>query len=622
MFKNAAAEFVYYRTYARWIDDLGRRETWEETIDRVIEFLKSERGDKVPAKVFDKIKRGMLNFDIMPSMRLVWSAGDAARKDNTTLYNCSFIPVDSIESFAECLHILCCGTGVGFSVEKKHVEKLPVVKPVDMTWLPPTITIADSREGWADSVKVLLQHLFDGKDVMFDYSKIRSKGSRLKTMGGRASGPEPLILLHAFMKDAVSKAQGRQLTPLECHDIMNKIAEIVVVGGVRRSSQISLSDLNDEEMRHAKEWPFPLHRAMANNSAVYYEKPSAVEFLKEWAALAASGTGERGISNLGAARSGAPKRRKGELIDGFNPCHEIALRALEFCNLSSIIVRPDDDLVDLMEKVETATWIGVIQSTFTHFPYLRKEWSENCEEERLLGVSLSGQMDNTELLTVDAMKALKAKAIKVAQKAAKALEINCPVSITCVKPEGTSSQVVYSGSGLHPWYSEYFIRRYRIAAHDPLRMMLKAQGVEMTPENGQTAETANTWVVSFPMKAPEGAVVKDVLTALDQLEWYKRVQNNWVEHNASATIYVKDHEWLEVGNWVYKNWDTINGLSFMPADGGRYEQAPLEAISKEQYEKMLKAFPKIDYSQLGFYELEDSTEGAKTYACTSGSCEI
>jgi ribonucleotide reductase class II len=978
MFKNAAAEFVYYRTYARWIDDLNRRETWEETIDRVIEFLKSERGDKVPAKVFDKIKHGMLSFDIMPSMRLVWSAGDAAKKDNTTLYNCSFIPVDSIESFAECLHILCCGTGVGFSVEKKHIEKLPVVKPVDMTWLPPTITIADSREGWADSVKVLLQHLFDGKDVVFDYSKIRSKGSRLKTMGGRASGPEPLILLHAFMKDAVSKAQGRQLTPLECHDIMNKIAEIVVVGGVRRSSQISLSDLNDEEMRHAKEWPFPLHRAMANNSAVYYEKPSAVEFLKEWAALAASGTGERGISNLGAARSGAPKRRKGELIEGFNPCkplsatiltpngyisfedamkldklkvvgpdnkiydatkpfitgykkevmrillsngrwlygtpnhkhmtpdgqwktldqyaigdrvmtkihavhnnvianverynmgvlcgwiwgdgfltkrndsknalrlglcfgdkeldvadfitktfnlklrdhgqkpktckvaygdtelslrvlnegaslfinedgnisldkenikwlrnkdkdfklgflraiftadgssrhngrvqlystlmpvidqcaetlnefgvytsvgrrgikcvkngsygfrnqaenyrldvsfsqfetigflsaiknqvmstrnkhnsirkdltlntsyikkiernystedvyditvhskdhafldttvvtsncHEIALRSLEFCNLSSIIVRPDDDLVDLMEKVETATWIGVIQSTFTDFPYLRKKWSENCEEERLLGVSLSGQMDNTELLTADAMKALKAKAIKVAQKAAKALEINCPVSITCVKPEGTSSQVVYSGSGLHPWYSEYFIRRYRIAAHDPLRMMLKAQGVEMTPENGQTAETANTWVVSFPMKAPEGAVVKDTLTALDQLEWYKRVQDNWVEHNASATIYVKDHEWLEVGNWVYKNWDTINGLSFMPADGGRYEQAPLEAISKEKYEEMLEAFPKIDYSQLGFYELEDSTEGAKTYACTSGSCEI
>lgn len=622
MFKNSAAEFVYYRTYARWIDELGRRETWEETVDRVVAFLKEERGDKVPAKVFKKIKEGMLNFDIMPSMRLVWSAGEAAKQDNTTLYNCSFIPVDSIDAFAECLHILCCGTGVGFSVERKYVDKLPEVKPTDMTHIPGVVTISDSREGWADSIKVLMGLLFEGKDVIFDYSKIRPKGSRLKTMGGRASGPEPLILLHGFMREAVSRAQGRKLTPLECHDIMNKIAEIVVVGGVRRSSQISLSDLNDEEMRHAKEWPFPLHRAMANNSAVYYDKPSAVEFLKEWSALAASGTGERGISNLGSAQRMAPKRRDGSKIAGFNPCHEIALRALEFCNLSSVIVRPDDDLDDLMEKVETATWIGVIQSTFTNFPYLRQEWKDNCEEERLLGVSLSGQMDNVPLLTPDALKALKSKAIKVAQKAAKTLEINCPVSITCVKPEGTSSQVVYSGSGLHPWYSEYFIRRYRISAHDPLCHMLRDQGIKMSPENGQTAENANTWVLSFPMKAPEGAVTKDQMTALDQLEWYKRIQTNWVEHNASATIYVQDHEWLEVGNWVYQNWDMVNGLSFLPADGGKYQQAPLETITKEQYEKMLAEFPKIDYSQLSKYEVDDSTDGAKTYACVGGACAL
>lgn len=622
MFKNSAAEFVYYRTYARWIDALGRRETWEETVDRVVDFLKQERGDKVPAKVFKKIKQGMLDFDIMPSMRLVWAAGDAAKQDNTTLYNCSFIPVDSIDAFAECLHILCCGTGVGFSVEQKHVDKLPVIKATDMTSMPNFFEIKDSREGWADSVKVLLSSLFEGKDVTFDYSKIRPKGSRLKTMGGRASGPEPLILLHGFMREVLNKAQGRKLTALECHDLMNKTAEIVVVGGVRRSSQISLSDLNNEEMRHAKEWPFPLHRAMANNSAVYYEKPTAVEFLKEWAALAASGTGERGISNLGSARKMAPSRRNGDLIDGFNPCHEIALRSLEFCNLSSVIVRPSDDLDDLMEKVETATWIGVIQSTFTHFPYLRKEWAANCEEERLLGVSLSGQMDNVALLTPDALKGLKSKAIKVAQKAAKALDINVPVSITCVKPEGTSSQVVYSGSGLHPWYSEYFIRRYRIASHDPLRAMLKDQGIEMKPENGQTAENANTWVLSFPMKAPEGAVTKDQMTALDQLEWYKRIQTNWVEHNASATIYVQDHEWIQVGNWVYQNWDMVNGLSFLPADGGKYQQAPLEAISKEKYEEMVKVFPVIDYTKLGQYELEDSTDGAKTYACVGGSCEI
>lgn len=621
MFKNSAAEFVYYRTYSRWLEENGRRETWEETVERVVNFLKEERPD-VPEKVFKKIKEGMLNFDIMPSMRLVWSAGDAAKQDNTTLYNCSFIPVDSLDSFAECLHILCCGTGVGFSVEKRYVEKLPAIKPADMTWIPPVVTISDNKEGWADSIKLLLTHLFDGRDVVFDYSKIRPKGSRLKTMGGRASGPEPLILLHGFMREVITKAQGRQLTPLECHDIMNKIAEIVVVGGVRRSSQISLSDLNDEQMRHAKDWPFPLHRAMANNSAVYYEKPTATEFLKEWAALAASGTGERGISNLGSARKMAPKRRDGSKIDGFNPCHEIALRSLEFCNLSSVIVRPDDDLDDLLEKVETATWIGVIQSTFTNFPYLRKEWKENCEEERLLGVSLSGQMDNPDLLTADALKALKSRAIKTAQKAAKILDIPVPAAITCVKPEGTSSQVVYSGSGLHPWYSEYFIRRYRISAHDPLRKMLVDQGVEMKPENGQTEANANTWVLSFPMKAPEGAVTKDQMTALQQLDWYKKIQQNWVEHNASCTIYVKDSEWLEVGNWVYQNWDMVNGLSFLPVDGGRYEQAPLEEITKEQYEKMLKKFPKIDYSQLSKYELEDNTEGAKTYACTGGSCEL
>ncbi len=318
----------------------------------------------------------------------------------------------------------------------------------------------------------------------------------------------------------------------------------------------------------------------------------------------------------------APKRRNGELIQGFNPCHEIALRGREFCNLSSVIVRPDDDLDSLLEKVETATWIGVIQSTFTDFPYLSKEWKDNCDEERLLGVSLSGQMDNPGLLTVDALKALKARAVKISAKAAKTMGINCPVAVTCVKPEGTSSQVVYSGSGLHSWYSDYFIRRYRISAHDPLLQMLQAQGFPMKPENGQTAENANTWVLSFPMKAPDGAVTKDKLSAIDQLEWYKKIQTNWCEHNASATIYMEDAEWFEVGNWVYKNWDIVNGLSFLPADGGKYQQAPLEKISKEQYEKMLKEFVKIDYSQLPLFELEDHSEGAKTLSCAGGACEL
>ncbi len=621
-FKNAAAEFVYTRTYSRWIDSLNRRETWPETVQRFITFLKEERGDKIPAKVLRKIQEAILNMEVMPSMRALWAAGDAARKDNTTMYNCSFIAVDSIKSFSECLHILCCGAGVGFSVEAKHVNKLPEIKPLDLTKSPKYFPVMDDKEGWADSVDFLVTNLFDGQDVIFDYTLIRPKGSRLKTMGGRASGPEPLILLHAYAKELFGKAQGRKITTLEAHDLMNKIAEIVVVGGVRRSSQISLSDLHDEEMRNAKNWPFPLHRAMANNSATYYTQPSAVEFLKEWSVLASSGTGERGISNIGSARKKAPTRRKGDLIEGFNPCHEIALRNREFCNLSSIIVRPGDDLDSLLEKVETATWIGVIQSTFTYFPYLSDEWKNNCEEERLLGVSLSGQMDNVDALTDVAIRAMKSRALKVAAKAAKALGINAPVAITCVKPEGTSSQVVYSGSGVHTWYSDYFIRRYRISSHDPLCNMLKDQGFPMMPENGQTADTANTWVVSFPMKAPEGAMTKEKMTAIQQLEWYKKIQINWCEHNASATIYVEDNEWFAVGNWVYQNWDIVNGLSFLPADGGKYQQAPLEKIGKTVYDDMVKKMINIDYSKLTVFEKEDNSEGAKTLSCTGGACDI
>jgi ribonucleoside-triphosphate reductase len=622
-FKNAASEFVYTRTYSRWRDDLGRRETWPETVDRFINFLKEERGDKIPPKVLRKIKEKVLNMEVMPSMRALWAAGDAAKKDNTTLYNCSFIPVDSIKAFSECLHILCCGTGVGFSVESQYVEKLPIIKPMDKTLAPKFFPVMDDKEGWSDSVEFLITNLYHGQDVTFDYSLIRPKGARLKTMGGRASGPEPLMKLHKFTKELFTKAQGRKLTSLEAHDLMNNIADIVVSGGVRRSSQISLSDLHDEALRHAKDWPFPDYRRMANNSAVYYEKPSAVEFLKEWSALAASGTGERGISNLGSARKIAPKRRKGELIDGFNPCHEIALRSKQFCNLSSVIVRPEDDLDSLLEKVETATWIGCIQSTFTYFPYLRPEWKKNCEDERLLGVSLSGQMDNIEALSEDSLKALKSRALKVAAKAAKILEINMPTSITCVKPEGTSSQVVNSGSGLHPWYANHFIRRYRIAATDALFKMLKDQGFPMSPENGQTAENANTWVLSFPMKAPKEAVTKDQMTALEQLEWYKKIQTNWCEHNASASIYVKDKEWIEVGNWVYQNWDIVNGLSFFPSDDSKYPQLPLEKISEEQYDLMVANFVHIDYSLLAKYELEDSTDGAKSLACSGAQgCEL
>lgn len=622
MFNNPASEFVYYRTYSKWNSELKRRESWPETVNRVLLFLKEQRGHQVPSKVFSKINENMLNFSVLPSMRLVWAAGEAARKSNVTVYNCSFMPVNCIESFSECLYILCCGTGVGFSVENKYITNLPEIKKLDQTYIVKTCIVGDSKEAWADSVKFLMIALYNGYDMTFDYSNIRPKGAPLKTMGGRASGPEPLAVLHAYIKQIFNSAQGRKLNSIECHDIMNKIAEIVVVGGVRRSSQISLSDLNDDQMRMAKIWPFPQHRAMANNSAVFYEKPSAVDFLKEWSNLASSGTGERGISNLGAIRKSSPKRRNALLIDGFNPCHEIALRSFEFCNLSTVIIKPEDDLDALLEKVETATWIGAIQSTFTDFPYLRDIWRQNCNEERLLGVSLSGQMDNPDILTVDVLKALKIRAIKTAKKASEKLGVNFSSAVTCGKPEGTTSQLVWSGSGSHAWYARYFNRRYRIASTDPLYKMMKDQGFKFSPENGQDKENATTWIITFPCKAPDTAKLRDSQSAIDQLEWYKKIQTYWCEHNQSITVYVKEDEWFDVGNWVYKNWDICIGISFLPYDGGKYEQAPYEEITKEQYEKAIAKFPKLDYSELSRYEIEDNTEGAKSYACVGDKCEL
>lgn len=943
-FKGPASEFVYIRTYSRWIDILSRRENWEETVNRYIEFLKENKGDLIPPKVLRKIQEKILSFDVMPSMRALWAAGEAARQDNTTLYNCSFSRISDPQSFSEAFYILMCGTGDGYSVQKIHIDndKLPIIPQINQN-NKELYVVEDSRKGWADSLKKQLTALFNGKDVEFDYSNIRPKGARLKTMGGRASGPAPLITLHNYVLEVFLSAQGRKLTTLECSDLRNQIAESVVVGGVRRSSQIAFSDLDDELMRTAKNWPFHPRRYMANHSAIYNKKPSAVEFLKEWSILASSGTGERGISNLESAKLNTPKRRKADLIEGSNPCvtgdteiltpegyvridnvidqeieiwngfewsmvtpkvtgrnqpiltvtlsdgksltcteyhrfeisidyngnqksilardlepgmkiikhqypiiehgpelknayttgfisadgmelskilyvykpkemclkrledvkssnfeekynryrvslnevphskklvpitynikskiewlsglfdgdgcelkegglqlvsvdkqfllnvqkllttvgvsskvlygmkkgkrllpnhngsmteyecqdayricigstqiqklkqlglkcerllfnkepqrdasqfvtvvdvtdsgiadivycfnepkrhlglfngvltgqcHEIMLRHKEFCNLSEVVIREDDDLDTLLDKVETATWIGVIQSTFTYFPYLSPEWKENCEEERLLGVSLTGQLDNPEILTPVALKALKNKAIKVAKHASQKMGVNMPAAITCVKPSGTVSQLVDSASGLHPRFAKYYIRRYRISGTDPLFKMLRDQGVKMTPENDQDHlpdDQVSTWVLSFPVKAPDNCITRDNMTAIEQLEHYKKIQTNWCEHNASMTVYVKDHEWFEVGNWVYKNWDIINGVSFLPYDGGKYKQAPYEEISKEKYEKLLENLPVIDYSQLTRYELEDNTEGAKSYNCTGDRCEI
>ena len=502
--QNPSQEFVYLRTYARYLEAEGRRETWPETVDRVISFLRAERPN-VPAKVWHKLQGYMLSLDVLPSMRLVWAAGPAASRCNVPIYNCSFLEMKDTTSFAEMLYVLMCGTGVGFSVQAHDVNQLPIVPIFPLQAEMIKYKVEDSKEGWADSLKLLMNNLYQGRLVEFDYSNIRPKGARLKTMGGRASGPEPLILLHKFVTDLFHSAQGRRLEPIEVHDICNKIAEIVVVGGVRRSSQISLSDLTDEKMRHAKDWPCPLHRFMANNSAVYLGKPSGIDFMREWHALAASGSGERGIFNLGSVRETAPKRRNASKISGTNPCGEIALRDKQFCNLSTVIVRPDDTLTRLLDKVETAAWIGTIQASFTNFPYLRKEWAENCREEALLGVSLSGQMDNVPLLTKQTLTELKRKAIDTNKHAAELLGISQAAAITCGKPEGTTSQLTFSGSGCHPWYSQYFIRRYRISATDPLCQLLKDSGAPLVPEVGQTWENASTLVVEFPCKAPEGS---------------------------------------------------------------------------------------------------------------------
>ena len=622
MFKNEVAEFIYKRTYSRWIEQEGRREEWPETIERFIDFLISKRGKHIPEKTIRKIRKYMTEFAVMPSMRFLWSSGPAAERDNTVIYNCSFAKLNCVEAFAECLHILMCGTGFGFSVEAEEVEKLPSIPEIKSGKDVARVVIEDSREGWADSVKILMNSLYEGQNLYFDYSQLRPEGARLSTMGGRSSGPQPLIKLHDFLRETMHNAQGRKLTTLECHDIANQIAEIVVAGGVRRSSQISLSDLDDEDMRHAKDWPFPIRRAMANNSAIYRDQPTAADFLVEWGVLAKSGSGERGIFNLKSAQNQAPSRRYAPLIQGTNPCGEIMLRDMEFCNLSEVVVREDDDLDTLLDKVETATWLGVLQSTFTDFPYLRKEWSKNCNVERLLGVSLTGQMDNPSLMNSEVLKALKSRVIRISRKASTSLGVNMPVATTCVKPSGTVSQLVDSASGCHPRYSQYYIRRYRISATDPLFKMLKAQGVPCQPENGQDAETATTWVFEFPVKSPDGCLTRKDVTAMEQLKHYKNLQLNWCEHNASMTVYVKEDEWFEVGNWVYKNWDIINGVSFLPYDGGHYELAPYEEIDHYTYESLIKKFPDINYDELSQYELEDETQGSHEYACVGDKCDI
>lgn len=620
-FRNELAEFVYQRTYSRWLDKERRRETWTETVERFFNHVVDPLSHKIPKRIRKELKDNIDRMAVMPSMRALWAAGPALNKNSIAAYNCCFIPIVDLKCFSELLYILMHGTGVGYSVEERYVSKLPAV---------PTFTSAgggvhvveDSKEGWQKSVLVQLEHLFQGKDIELDYSQVRPRGARLNTMGGRASGPEPLRRLHDFIREIVINAQGRQLTSLECHDICCKIAEIVVVGGVRRSSLISFSDLADVEMMTCKNvYPMPPHRYMSNNSAIYTGKPDSVTFMREWYNLAASGTGERGIYNVSNLDKFAPRRDFSHDLRS-NPCGEILLRPFEFCNLSEVVIRTSDSFDDLVDKVRSATWLGAIQSTLTNFKNIRREFKKNCEEERLLGVSLTGQLDNPRLLTEEKLQILRDYAIKTAKKAAKALGVNVSVSITTGKPSGTVSQLVDAASGCHPRYARYYMRRVRISATDPLYRMMKDQGVHFDPEVGQDPKNPDTWVVSFPVKAPKNSTTRHDLSAIEQLEWYLKVQNNWCEHNQSCTIYVRESEWMQIGSYVYDNFDNIIGVSFLPHDGGHYELAPYQEITEKEYEEAKAAFPKIDYSKLTEYEIEDNTTGAQALACTGDKCEL
>jgi ribonucleoside-triphosphate reductase len=628
-FRNPMSEFVYYRTYSRWLPDANRRETWIETVDRYISFMRENLGEKLTEKEYAELRMAILKQEAMPSMRLLWSAGDAARKTNVTGYNCSFIAPSKTQDLGEIMYLLMCGTGVGYTVESQNAQMFPQIKKQSGKVLP-TFTVVDSKEGWADAYVLGMNTWFNGDDIKFDYSKLRPAGARLVTMGGKSSGPEPLISLMEFSRERLLKKQGRRLTNLDLHDIICKVGEVVVSGGVRRSALISLSDLDDHDMRHAKDGQFYLtdpQRMMANNSAVYWQKPSNAEFLDEWVALMKGGSGERGIFNRGSIAKQVPARRWKTLEKDFdtcgtNPCGEIILKSKQFCNLSEVVARAEDTEETLMNKVRLAAILGTYQSSLTNFGYLSKEWKENCEEDRLLGVSVTGQWDCHVVRTPEMMQKLRDEAIKVNKEYAKRFGINPSTSVTAVKPSGTVSQLVDAASGMHPRNSQYYIRRIRIAATDNLFKMMKDQGISYHPEVGQSLENAVTYVLEFPVKAPEDSIYKNDQTALDQLEYWKMVKLNYTEHNPSITISVGDDEWIAVANWIYENWEIVGGLSFLPRSNHVYRLAPYEEITKEKYEEMMKKFPVIDFSKIVSYEGEDMTQGAKELACVAGVCEI
>ncbi|MFZ2205780.1 MAG: ATP cone domain-containing protein [Minisyncoccia bacterium] len=629
-FRNPLAEFVYYRTYARWIPEEGRRETWIETVDRYISFMRDNLGSKLTENEYNEVRESILKQEAMPSMRLLQFAGKAAKRTNVCAYNCSFIAPKCFQDFAEIMYISMCGTGAGWSVESENIQALPQIKKQTGKKLPDYV-VPDSKEGWADAFSFALSTWFDGNDVSFDYSLLRPAGERLKTMGGKSSGPEPLRSLIDFTRERIIRRQGRHLTNLDAHDIICKIGECVVAGGVRRSAMISLSDLDDESIRDSKKGAFYVNEAqrmLANNSAVYNSKPTTPEFLDEWTALVKSGSGERGIFNRGGLAKTLPKRRldqfKGGIFPswGTNPCGEIILQSKQFCNLSEVVARAEDTEESLLKKVRIATIIGTYQSSLTYFPYLSKEWKKNCEKERLLGVSITGQWDSSLVREPKTLEKLKLAAIEANKKYAKRFGVGQSTCITCVKPSGNTSQTVDCASGMHPRHAPYYIRRVRISSTDSLFKMLKDQGIPFYPEVGQSLENATTFVLEFPVKAPQGAICKDDVSAIRQLEHWKVVKQHYTEHNPSVTISVGEEEWITVANWVYENWDLVGGLSFLPRSNHVYQLAPYEAITKEKYEEMLTKVSNLDFSKIVTYETVDETELKKELACVGGVCEI
>ena len=621
--KTDLQKYIHKSRYARYLEKEKRRESWEETVGRYCDYFKEKFPEKFPYKlIYDAI----VNMEVMPSMRALMTAGKALDRDNVAGFNCSYVAVDDIRCFDEIFYILMCGTGVGFSVERQYVYSLPTIAE-EFYNTDTTVKVADSKIGWATSLRELISLLYQGKIPKWDISSVRAAGARLKTFGGRASGPAPLEELFKFTVDLFQKAKGRKLNSVEVHDLVCKIAESVVVGGVRRSALISLSNLTDERMRNAKNgqwWEYNKQRALANNSVAYTELPDVGIFMDEWKSLYDSKSGERGIFNRRAAKLQAEKtqRRDSGFDFGTNPCGEIILRPNGFCNLSEVVVRAGDTEEQLKTKVEIATIIGTFQSTLTNFRYLRSVWKKNAEEERLLGVSLTGILDNPILSSPtkdleNLLENLKNISINTNKLWAEILEINESASITTIKPSGTVSQLVDSASGIHPRYSKQYLRTVRADKKDPLSSYMIACGF---PHEEDVMQPSN-WVFSFPVKSPEDAVVRDDLSAIDQLELYKTYKNAWCEHNPSITVYVRENEWFEVGAWVYKNFDSLGGVSFLPYSDHIYRQAPYQPIEEKQYQVELYSAPKnVDWD--GFFEEEDNVESYKELACMGGICEI